>query len=113
MPNYTLTHSQDVQGWASFYSYYPDFIMGMNQYLYTFKGGDMYRHNTNSIRNNYYGVQYNSSITSVLNDQPLQTKVFKTIELESDSSWDATFTTDLQPYKLWTSHLQPQFCSNW
>lgn len=48
MPNYTLTHSQDVQGWASFYSYYPDFIMGMNQYLYTFKGGDMYRHNTNS-----------------------------------------------------------------
>ena len=96
MPNYTLTHSQDVQGWASFYSYYPDFIMGMNQYLYTFKNGDMYRHNTNPIRNNYYGVQYNSSITSVLNDQPLQTKVFKTIELESDSSWDATFTTDLQ-----------------
>lgn len=96
MPNYTLTHSQDVQGWASFYSYYPDFIMGMNQYLYTFKGGDMYRHNTNSIRNNYYGNQYNSSITSVFNDQPIQTKVFKTIELESDSSWDATFQTNLQ-----------------
>ncbi len=96
MPNYTLTHSQDVQGWASFYSYYPDFIMGMNQYLYTFKGGDMYRHNTNSIRNNYYGVQYDSSITSVFNEQPIQTKVFKTIELESDSSWDATFQTDLQ-----------------
>jgi len=96
MPNYTLTHSQDVQGWASFYSYYPDFIMGMNQYLYTFKGGDMYRHNTNPIRNNYYGVQYDSSITSVFNEQPIQTKVFKTIELESDSSWDATFQTDLQ-----------------
>jgi hypothetical protein len=96
MPNYTLTHSQDVQGWASFYSYYPDFIMGMNQYLYTFKGGDMYRHNTNSTRNNYYGVQYNSSITSVFNEQPIQTKVFKTIELESDSSWDATFQTNLQ-----------------
>jgi len=105
MPNYTLTHSQDVQGWASFYSYYPDFIMGMNQYLYTFKGGDMYRHNTNSIRNNYYGVQYNSSITSVLNDQPLQTKVFKTIELESDSSWDATFTTDLQQGSIASSYF--------
>ena len=66
MPNYTLTHSQDVQGWPSFYSYFPEYIMGMNQYLYTFKNGDLYRHNTNTLRNNYYDVQYNSTITSVL-----------------------------------------------
>ena len=56
MPNYTLTHSQDVQGWASFYSYFPEYIMGMNQYLYTFKNGDLYRHNTNTLRNNYYAL---------------------------------------------------------
>jgi hypothetical protein len=79
--------------------------MGMNQYLYTFKNGDLYRHNTNPVRNNYYGNQYNSTITSVLNDQPLQNKVFKTIELESDSSWGATFLTDLQAGSINASYF--------
>lgn len=96
MANYTLTHSQDVEGWPSFYSYFPERIQAMNQYLYTFKGGDLYKHNVNFIRNNYYGTQYNSTITSVFNDVPLESKVFKTIELESDSSWGATFLTNLQ-----------------
>tara|TARA_R100000935_G_C2820532_1_gene159556 strand:- start:108 stop:857 length:750 start_codon:yes stop_codon:yes gene_type:complete len=105
MPNYTLTYSQDVKGFPSFYSYFPEYIMGMNQYLYTFKNGDLYRHNTNPLRNNYYNVQYNSTITSVLNDQPLQNKVFKTIELESDSSWGATFLTDLQAGSINASYF--------
>ena len=47
--NYTLTYSESVKGWPSFYSYYPDFILGMNQYLYTFKGGNLYRHNTGNV----------------------------------------------------------------
>ncbi len=29
----------------------------MNSYFYSFKGGNLYRHNTNPIRNNYYGIQ--------------------------------------------------------
>ena len=36
MEKYTLTFSESVQGWPSFYSYNPDMILGMNQYLYTF-----------------------------------------------------------------------------
>tara|TARA_R100000742_G_C4279530_1_gene104352 strand:- start:2734 stop:3525 length:792 start_codon:yes stop_codon:yes gene_type:complete len=93
--NYTLTYSETVKGWPSFYSYFPDYIMGMNQYLYTFKGGSLYRHNTNPIRNRYYGVNYSSSMTSVFNQEPTTVKVFKTIELESDDSWDITMITDL------------------
>ena len=54
MENYTVTYSESVKGWPSFYSYFPDFILGMNQYLYTFKGGNLYRHNNNERLNNYY-----------------------------------------------------------
>jgi hypothetical protein len=93
--NYTLTFSESVKGWPSFYSYMPDFILGMNQYLYTFKGGSLYRHNTNEIRNRYYGIDYNSTITGVFNQEPTTVKVFKTIELESDDSWDCSLATDL------------------
>jgi len=93
--NYTLTFSESVKGWPSFYSYMPDFILGMNQYLYTFSGGNLYRHNTNNIRNRYYGIDYPSTLTGVFNQEPTTVKVFKTIELESDDSWDCSLVTDL------------------
>ena len=71
-------------------------MVGMNNYLYSFKGGDIWRHNTNEIRNNYYDVQYNSQMTSIFNEQPLENKIFKTINLESDAAWAGTFTSDQQ-----------------
>ena len=75
--NYTLTYSESVNGWPSFYSYFPDFALGMNQYLYSFKGGNLYRHNTNETRNNYYGVNYDSTITGVFNEQPTATLILE------------------------------------
>ena len=96
MPNYTLTYDEGVQGWPSFYSYEPDFMIGMNNYFYTFKGGNLYRHNVNEVRNNYYGVQYNSTLKSVFNDLPLENKLFKTLNLEGDNAWEATMKTDIQ-----------------
>ena len=94
--NYTLTYSEIVKGWPSFYSYLPDFIIGMNQYLYTFDGGNLYRHNTGSVRNRYYGFDYESKITGVFNQNPTEEKLFKTIELESDSAWNCTLTSNLE-----------------
>jgi hypothetical protein len=96
MALYTLTYSESAKGWPSFYSFYPDWMIGMNNYFYTFKNGNLYRHNTNPVRNNFYGVQYSSSITSVFNDIPLQNKLFKTINIEGDAAWGGTFETDLQ-----------------
>tara|TARA_R110001632_G_scaffold50941_1_gene126873 strand:+ start:602 stop:1405 length:804 start_codon:yes stop_codon:yes gene_type:complete len=92
----TLTYDEGAQGWPSFYSYDPDWMLGMNNYFYTFNGGKLYRHNTNEVRNNFYGVQYNSTIQSVFNDMPLQNKLFKTINLEGDSRWGMSLATDIQ-----------------
>ena len=66
-------------------------MLGMNNYFYTFKGGNVYQHNANETRNNYYGIQYNSQITSVFNEAPLQNKIFKTFNLESDNAWQINF----------------------
>lgn len=96
MPNYTLTYSQGVDGWVSFYSYYPDWMIGMNNYFYTFKGGNLYRHNTNNQRNTFYGAFEDTQITSVFNTIPLENKLFKTLNIEGDSPWDAQVETDLQ-----------------
>ena len=96
---YTLTYSESAGGFPSFYSYIPDKIIGMNNYLYTFKQGDLYRHNVNSVRNSYYDLvaeSLPSSITSVFNASSLENKLFKTISLESDDSWKAALNTDIQ-----------------
>tara|TARA_R110001606_G_scaffold375574_1_gene533931 strand:+ start:1664 stop:2449 length:786 start_codon:yes stop_codon:yes gene_type:complete len=94
----TLTYSNDKRspGWPSFYSYIPDYMKGLNGFFYTFKNGELYRHNTNETRNNYYNVQYTSSIKSVFNPEPtLSIKLFKTMSYESDAKWSVTLNTDL------------------
>lgn len=104
---YTLTYSEGVAGWVSFYSYYPDYMIGMNNYFYTFKGGNLYRHNVNQERNTFYqpwwvqlGQPLNAftptRLQSVFNNSALENKLFKTLNLEGDSAWGATMITDLQ-----------------
>ena len=39
----TITYSEDSQGFPSFYSYAAEFLKGMNQYLYSFKRGNLWR----------------------------------------------------------------------
>jgi hypothetical protein len=94
--NNTLTYDEGAGGWPSFYSYAPDWMIGMNNYFYTFNKGNLYRHNVNEVRNNFYGVQYTSTLQSVFNDIPLENKLFKTINLEGDSAWGITLKTDIQ-----------------
>ena len=92
--NYTISYDSLTKGFPSFYSYFPDWMIGMNNYFYTFNGGNLYRHNTNETRNNYYGQNYPSTLQTVFNDQPLENKLFKTINLEGDDSWGALITSD-------------------
>ena len=109
--NYTLSYSEGVAGWVSFYSYYPDWMIGMNNYFYTFKGGNLYRHNTGPARNTFYQrwwdrVDYPvvpslnaftpTSIQTVFNNAALENKLFKTLNIEGDAPWGATLQTDLQ-----------------
>jgi hypothetical protein len=97
LENYTLTYSDMVQGWPSFYSFEPEFIKGMNQYLYTFKGGNIYRHNTNQLRNTFYGLAAApTTITTVFNSDALTTKLFKAIGIESQDPWQVSLHSDIQ-----------------
>tara|TARA_Y100001972_G_C7655727_1_gene330237 strand:- start:226 stop:1047 length:822 start_codon:yes stop_codon:yes gene_type:complete len=95
--NQTITYSESVSGWPSFYSFIPEQILGMNGRLYTFKNGKLFEHNSDvAPRNNYYGTQFNSTITSVFNEAPLENKIFKTIGIQSDDHWSAIVSSDIQ-----------------
>ena len=96
MSDYTITYSESVKGFPSFYSYIPEYIIGMNNYLYTFNQGNLYRHNTNLGRNKFYGTNHSSTITTVFNPNPTEVKAFKTLSLESNAPWGATLSTNLE-----------------
>ena len=90
MAETTLTYSNASNGWTSFWSYVPDMMIGMNSSFFSFKNGSLYEHNTNATRNNFYGVQYNSTITTIFNQGNTETKMFKTLGLDSTNPWTAT-----------------------
>ena len=94
MANYTITYSPRLSGWTSYHSYLPEWMVSMNNYLYTFKNGNLYKHNSNTTRNSYYGTLYPSKITTVFNAEPSQTKSFKTIATNSTTAWDTAILSD-------------------
>ena len=92
--NKTLAYSQENKGWTSFFSYVPDRMLGMNGRFYSFKGGNIWEHDKNSTYNNFYGTQYNSTVDTVINQNPFEQKLFKTLSLESDTAWSIGVTSD-------------------
>ena len=101
----TITYSIWSKGWTSFWSYEPDWMVGLNSSFYTFKDGSIWKHNTNSTRNNFYGDQYKSTITTIFNDEPSQMKVFKTLSLDSNKPWKAIIDSELNSGEIDISYF--------
>lgn len=94
-PRKTITYSKISEGWNSFWSYSPDWMTEMNSIFYTFKGGELWKHNVNTTRNNFYGQQYPSSIQTIFNTDPLTVKMFNTVSLNSTHPWTANVYTNI------------------
>lgn len=91
---YTVTYSNKVKGWPSFYSFNPEFMIGMNTHFFSFSKGNLYRHNS-SRRLEFYDQSYRASIRGVFNNEPTEQKTFKTISLNASTGWRANLYTNL------------------
>lgn len=98
----TIAFSEKNKGWISFYSWLPEVMCRLNNRFYTIKDGQVYLHNDkdNPIRNNFYGVQYNSKVKTVINDNPSDDKIFKNLVLEGNLPWDVVLETNLSESTL-------------
>ena len=89
----TLCFDDQINGWVSYYTYKPDFMVSLKNSFYTCHGGAVYIHYANIAKN--YGVFYNdpkeSNITFVFNDQPSIVKNFQTISYEGDNGWEVDY----------------------
>jgi len=86
----TLTFDEKVKGWTSFHSFFPDYMIGMNNKFFTFKNGELWQHHSDNVpKNNFYGVQYDSFIDVMVNDSPSEIKELQAISLEGNQTWSA------------------------
>tara|TARA_R100000951_G_scaffold28113_1_gene24132 strand:+ start:12718 stop:17163 length:4446 start_codon:yes stop_codon:yes gene_type:complete len=94
--NEVLSFKENVDGWATRLTYKPEFGISLNNEYYTFKNGQLYIHNNATNRSNFYGTQYDTSVTMLFNDEPSRIKNFKTLSYEGDTGWTAAVDTDQQ-----------------
>lgn len=90
-----LSYYNYANGWTSRWSYVPEWMVHMNSNFYTFKNGSLYLHNLNPVRNNFYNVQYTSTLSTIFNIEPTTIKKFKNLSLDSSHEWKATMHTNL------------------
>jgi hypothetical protein len=89
----TLTFDETVKGWTSFFSYKPDHMFSLRNNFYSIKNGQIWQHYASlrdfptAKRGNFYGVQYDTSVTFVFNPQVNKSKNFKTINYEGSNGW--------------------------
>ena len=87
----TVSFDEKVKGFPSFKSFVPEGALSLNNKYYSFKTGELFVHE-NDIRNNFYGVQYESSVTLLINEMPETIKGFKT--LNYGGSLSRVYTND-------------------
>jgi hypothetical protein len=93
---FTVAYNMDGNVWTSFYSYIPEMYGRLHSNLFTFKDGKIYLHESNDIRNRFYGDDYTSKITVVSNREPSTVKVYDAISIEGTDSWSTTIKTQNQ-----------------
>ena len=81
--NSTVSYHEESGGWTSRKSFVPELGLSLNNRYYTWYNGELWQHNSRAVpRNNFYGVQYNSSIVFIFNDEPGTVKKFLTLNYE-------------------------------
>ena len=93
MTDTTVSWNEGTKGWVSFKSFIPESGVSFNNTYYTFFEGELYEHHNNETRNNFYGTQYNSDFTLIMNDVPGSVKNFKTLNYEGTQAKVTQFQT--------------------
>lgn len=112
VPGQTLAFNENNNLWSTFYSYIPENMVSNGVGIITFKGGELWKHNENSIQNNFYGVQYSSELDFYCNFEPSKIKVFEAISLEGKDGWDTIIETPITQENLNGQHTE-LFASNY
>ena len=94
----TVSFKEDVKGWTSRKDFIPEGAISLNNKYYSIKNGKIWEHGaTSATRNNFYGVQYDSSVRFLINDQPNIVKKYKTLNYSGTESREYRYQVEGKP----------------
>lgn len=100
----TVTWDEVYNSWTSFHSYVPEWMERLGTNFFTFKNGELYIHDENSSRTNFYGTSYGCLVKYSSNQEPSDIKVFKTVGLETNSdNWYSVLSSELETGQIGSS----------
>lgn len=105
----TFAFNEKADKWVTWYSYQPEMMVKFINGFFSFKDGELWEHNVNETRNNFFGVQYTSKVRFVSNKDYVKEKLWYNLRLDSKGNWMApaliTPANDLFPNGM-TSRLK-------
>lgn len=108
----TLAYSKRHKGWITYLSFTPEMFGRLRNQIVGFKDGQLYIHHNSPIYNNFYGVQYGSSIKFVLNRDYPKVKVPLSVWYRGVGNWGCKITnapTASYPYGQETEMVPQAF----
>jgi len=88
----TIAYDMEDKVWNTRYSYLPEAYEHLDNFLYTFKDGLMYRHTDAAPRNRFYDFQYFSSVKLVSAFNNSMVKTAEAFSIEGNSPWAFKFS---------------------
>ncbi len=103
----TISFSEDVRGWTSRKDFIPESAISLNNTYYSLNKGKIWKHGDENVdRNNFYGVQYDSSIKFLINEAPNSVKKFKTLNYSGTESKEYTYNISGDSRKFSLAQIQ-------
>ena len=94
----TISFKEGVSGWTSRKDFIPEGAISLNNTYYTIKNGRIWEQGgEGNIRNNFYGIQYDSAIRFLINEQPTIVKKYKTLNYSGTESREYRYQVDGKP----------------
>ena len=99
----TVSFREDVIGWVSFKSFFPENAISCANDYYTIKDGKLWQHHIPGVNSNtFYGDQTNSSVNVILNDAPGSVKSFHALDYEGSQSRVEGIKNIIAESVIWT-----------
>lgn len=92
----TIAYDVEDKVWNTRYSFKPEAYEHLDNYLYTFKEGKMYRHTDSANRNEFYGSGNVSSVKLISAFNNSMIKTAEAFSIEGNSPWSFKFSVSGQ-----------------
>jgi len=84
---YTFSFNELRNGYTSFFSYYPEWMDNAQELIYTWKNGELYKHDNTTNYCNFYGTQSAAYVTCVFNPAIHVKKSWNSLMEIADTIW--------------------------